>query len=168
MIQYTIEPLDKHHDRTSFDCGVKELNRYLQTSASQHAKKGISRTFVVVENMAPTEILGFITLTACEIISENLPTSYSKKFPTKVSGAKVGRLAVSSKHQRKGIGSRLLVFAMEQSVIVNQSLGLTGMLVGAKDDQAMDYYKQFGFIPLPENSHTLFLPMQTIIQAFQP
>lgn len=167
MTSYTIERLGKSHDRKTFDCGVKELNRYLQATASQHAKKGISRTFVVVENVSPTEILGFITLTACEIISVRLPTSYSKKFPTKVSGAKVGRLAVSSKYKRKGIGSRLLVFAMEQAVNVHQSLGLTGMLVDAKDDQTMDYYKRFGFISLPDNPHTLFLPIQTIIRALQ-
>jgi ribosomal protein S18 acetylase RimI-like enzyme len=168
MTPYTIEPLDKHHDRKTFDCGVKELNGYLQTTAFQHSKKGISRTFVIVEHVAPPVILGFITLTACEIVSERLPTSYSKKFPTKVSGAKVGRLAVSSKYKRIGIGRRLLVFAMEQAVIVHKSFGLTGMLVDAKDDRAMDYYKQFGFISLPDHPHTLFLPMQTIIQAFQP
>ena len=35
------EPLDKHHNRTAFDCGQDDINRYLQIMASQHHKKGV-------------------------------------------------------------------------------------------------------------------------------
>ena len=41
--------LDKRHDRIAFDCGNDEINRYLQTMASQHAKKGITRTHVLTD-----------------------------------------------------------------------------------------------------------------------
>lgn len=73
MNNFKVEPLSNHHNKKDFNCGVRELNHYLQTMASQHAKKGISRTFVLVEDNNPSCILGFVTLTACEIESEMLP-----------------------------------------------------------------------------------------------
>jgi ribosomal protein S18 acetylase RimI-like enzyme len=167
MNELRIIPLNKQHDRKNFDCGIKELNHYLQAVASQHAKKGVSRTFVLVESDHPESILGFITLTACEIKTESLPHRFSKKFPSKVSGAKIGRLAISKKFQRQGFGNQLMVFAMHQALIVHQSLGLAGMMVDAKNEEAKVYYRQYGFLPLAENQFSLFLPIQTILDAFK-
>jgi ribosomal protein S18 acetylase RimI-like enzyme len=135
--------------------------------ASQHAKKGISRTYVLSEIDHPDKILGFVTLTACEIRAEFLPDPYAKKFPSIVPGAKIGRLAIDKAYQKKGFGNQLMVFAMNQALIVHESMGLVGMMVDAKDDEAREYYRQFGFIPLPENSLTLFLPIKTILKAFE-
>ena len=42
----TVERLSSHHDRRHFDCGVEELNSYLQKYSSQHERKGIGRTYV--------------------------------------------------------------------------------------------------------------------------
>jgi len=53
-----IETLTRNHNRAAFDCGNNELNRYLRNTARQHIEKGISRTFVLVEDSNPTEILG--------------------------------------------------------------------------------------------------------------
>ncbi|MBU4009164.1 MAG: GNAT family N-acetyltransferase, partial [Proteobacteria bacterium] len=64
MNNYKIEPLSKHHNRKDFDCGEEALNQYLLAVASQHAKKSVSRTFVLIEVDRPEKILGFVTLTA--------------------------------------------------------------------------------------------------------
>ncbi len=48
-----IKLLDNSHDRDNFDCGSEPLNRYLQQTARQHNKKGISRTFVLVDSEQP-------------------------------------------------------------------------------------------------------------------
>lgn len=167
MNKHKVEPLSHYHNKNDFNCGVRELNHYLQTMASQHAKKGISRTFVLVEEDNPSHILGFVTLTACEIESEILPFPYSKKYPSKIPGAKIGRLAISEKFQRKGLGEQLMVFAMHQAIIVHQTLGLTGMFVDAKNEQAKKYYEKYGFLSLPELPLTLFLPIKSILNAFK-
>lgn len=166
MNSYKIEPLDKNHNRKDFDCGDEALNHYILAVASQHAKKGVSRTYVLVEIDRPERILGFVTLTACEIRAEFLPDPYPKKFPSIVPGAKIGRLAIDKAHQRKGFGNQLMVFAMSQALIVHESMGLVGMMVDAKNDEAKEYYRQYGFISLPDNSLTLFLPIKTIQEAF--
>ena len=167
MNNLNIELLSQHHHKKDFDCGVKELNHYLQTMASQHIKKGISRTFVLVEEENSSYILGFVTLTACEIESEHLPAPFSKKYPSKIPGAKIGRLAISKNLQQQGLGEQLMTYAMHQAILVHKALGLTGMFVDAKNEQAQIYYQKYGFIPLPKIPLTLFLPIKSILDAFE-
>ena len=161
-----IDPLARAHNRQGFDCGSIELNQYLRHTARQHSEKGISRTFVLIEDEKPSEILGFFTLVSCEILVEKLPKKYSKKYPTRAHAAKLARLAISKRIQKKGLGTHMMLDAMERVLKVSEHLGIIGFFVDAKDDAAAMYYRQFGFIPLPDNPLELFLPLATIRQAF--
>ena len=69
-----IELLAKSHDRDGFGCGSEPLNLFLKQTARQHAERGISRTFVLVDGdaAAPKPILGFFSLNICQIKSESL------------------------------------------------------------------------------------------------
>ena len=49
---HKIELLAKVHDRDGFDCGSEPLNLFLKQTARQHAERGISRTFVLVDEAA--------------------------------------------------------------------------------------------------------------------
>ena len=162
-----IEPLGKHHDRGSFDCGAEDLNHYLRNTAQQHLTKGISRTFVLVNDSAPDTIIGFFTLASCEIWFEKLPPKYAKKYPPKSPAAKLARLAVSQELQRKGHGTYMMVNAIERIITVADSLEIIGFFVDAKDTKAKVFYKQFGFMPLPDNPLELFLPIATLRKAFE-
>lgn len=162
-----IEPLDKSHDREIFDCGSEPLNLFLKQTAGQHAKRGISKTFVLVEGtaVAPKPILGFFALNVCQIRSEDLTPEESKRLPRDVAAVRLGRLAVSSGHQRQGIGKLLLGAAMEKFMEIHNAAGGIGLFVDAKDLKAKEYYEQFGFIPMPSNDLELFLPVRTIQEA---
>lgn len=162
-----IEPVSRSHNRQGFDCGVQDLNIYLRNTARQHSEKGISRTFVLVDDESPSEILGFFTLASCEILVEKLPKKYAKKYPGRAPAVKLARLAVSRQMQRKGLGAYLMLNAMDRVLMVAEHLGIIGFFVDAKDREAVMYYKQFGFIPLPDNPLELFLPLATIRQAFR-
>lgn len=160
-----IEGLNRNHDRARFDCGVVELNRYLKRIARQHLEKGISRTFVVIDDSKPTEILGFFTLAACEVKSEILPEEFAKKYPRNVPVTKLARLAVDRRSQYQGLGSHMIMNAMEKVVAVSKNLGFVGFFVDAEDENVSEYYKRFGFIPLPDTPLKLFLPLKTIYKA---
>jgi len=162
-----IESLSKKHDRAGFDCGVDELNKYLQRVARQHLDKGMSRTFVLIDDSRSTDIIGFYALAACEILVEKLPRKYSKKYPPKAPAAKLARLAVAKSNQRQGYGTLMMVNAIERILTVSKNLGIIGFFVDAKNESATDYYEQFGFIPLPDNPLELFLPIATLQQAYQ-
>ena len=162
-----IEPLGKQHDRVEFDCGSKDLNQYLRSTARQHLTRGISRTFVLIDETEPTRILGFFTLASCEIRIECLPTKYANKYPHRAPAAKLARLAVQTDKQRQGLGTFMMVNAIERIVTVSENLGIIGFFVDAKDDKAQAFYKQFGFIELPDTPLELFLPIATLRQAFE-
>lgn len=115
----------------------------------------------------PSGILGFFTLASCEILAKKLPKKYAKKYPDRAPAAKLARLAVAKHIQKKGLGTRMMLDAMEKILQVAEHLGIIGFFVDAKDDGAAMYYKQFGFIPLPDNPLELFLPIATIRQAFK-
>ena len=111
---HKIELLTKSHDRDGFDCGSEPLNLFLKQTARQHAERGISRTFVLVDEgtSAPKPIVGFFSLNLCQIKSESLSADEAKKLPRDVSGIRLGRLAVAKAYQGQGIGKILLVAAM--------------------------------------------------------
>lgn len=164
---HRIELLAKTHDRDGFDCGSEPLNLYLKQTARQHAERGISRTFVLVDETAttPKSIIGFFSLNICQIKSESLTRQEAKKLPRDVAGVRLGRLAVAKAHQRQGIGKTLLVAAMGKFIEIFNSAGGIGLFVDAKDQDAKRYYEQFGFVSLPTNELELFLPVKTIQEA---
>ena len=164
---HKIELLAKTHDRDEFDCGSEPLNLFLKQTARQHAERGISRTFVLVDEAAtvPKPIVGFFSLNICQIKSETLTAQAAKKLPRDVAGVRLGRLAVAKGYQRQGIGKVLLVAAMRKFIEIYNTAGGIGLFVDAKDHDAKRYYEQFGFVSLPSNELELFLPVKTILEA---
>ena len=162
-----IEILRRDHDRSGFDCGDSALNQYIRKIARQHLNKGISRTFVIVDTDNLKEILGFYTLIACEVFVAKLPRKYAKKYPSKLPAAKLARLAVAQYRQRQGLGTHMMINAMERILKVTQHLGIIGFFVDAKDKNARIFYEQFGFIPLSDNPLELFLPLATLRNAYE-
>ena len=160
-----IELLSRRHNREGFDCGNPELNDYLRHTARQHTDKGLSRTEVLVDDEAPDDILGYVTVGLAEVITDTLPPRYAKKYPAKAHGVKLARLAVARSRQRQGLGALMMVHAMRRALQVVDSAGIIGLFVDAKDEAASRYYRRFGFLPLPDDPHKLFLLLVTLRQA---
>jgi GNAT superfamily N-acetyltransferase len=161
-----IAPLTRLHDRRRFDCGVSELNHYLQNTARQHSAKGIARTFVLVNDQTPGIILGYYTLCACEVVTEKMPRKHAKKYPPRAPAAKLARLAVDKQQQGRGLGSFMMVDAFNKVLSVSRILGIIGFFVDAKDETAKKFYLRYGFIALPDDPFELYIPMETLQAAF--
>jgi GNAT superfamily N-acetyltransferase len=160
-----IELLGRRHRHKDFDCGSPELNDYLRHTARQHTDKGLSRTEVLVEGEAPDAILEYVTMSLAAIVTDNLPPRYAKKYPAKAHGVKLARLAVARSRQRQGLGALMMVHAMRRALQVADSAGIIGLFMDAKDEEASRYYRRFGFLPLPDDPHKLFMPLATLRQA---
>ena len=163
---FRVEPLDANHDRTGFDCGEEPLNRYLQQIARQHIAKGISQTFVLVEEEArlPKPILGFFTISLCQVLGEQIPVKWAKKLPWQIPAMRLGRLAVSLDRQGSGLGKALVAEALFRIARVADMAGGIGVFVDAKNEAAAGFYARFGFRPTPSGPLTLFMPTETIRQ----
>ncbi len=59
MSKFVCETLAKHHDRKSFNCGVPELDDYLQRRAGQDMRRCIAAVFVLVPEVEPNRIAGY-------------------------------------------------------------------------------------------------------------
>ena len=159
-----VDLLDATHDRGGFDCGVEPLNRYLHQIARQHIAKGISKTFVLVDEHAAAlkPVLGFFTISLCQVLGEHVPVKWAKKLPEQIPAMRLGRLAVARTHHGAGYGKALLVEALHRIARVADIAGGIGLFVDAKDETAAAFYTRFGFEPTPSAPLTLFMPTETI------
>jgi len=74
------EILSKDHDRKGFDCGSDALNSYLKKTARQHIDKGIAKTFVIVDDARPGEILGSFVRSQRKICRLSTQKNIPRKF----------------------------------------------------------------------------------------
>lgn len=159
-----IVPLDRSHNRSGFDCGIPELNAFLKATARQHGQKGISRTFVLTDGTP--DILGFFTLTLCEVVADEIPADYARKYPShRLPAVRLARLAVSRRKQGKGHGELLLAEAVHRTALIAKQAGVIGLFVDAKNDTARGFYERYGFRAIPYHPLQLFLPIETIRSA---
>jgi ribosomal protein S18 acetylase RimI-like enzyme len=157
-----VRALAGDHDRQGFDCGRQALNDWLRQVARQHQDKGLSKTFVAVREEAPTRICGYYALTLSELENRHLPEAWRKKLPRRIPGVRLGRLAVDSQYQGKGLGELLLVDALTRAQRIYAEAGGIGLFVDALDEQAAGYYRNFGFAASPDNRLLLFLPAKVV------
>jgi GNAT superfamily N-acetyltransferase len=145
---------------------VEPLNRYLQQIARQHMVKGISKTFVLVDEhaAAPKPVLGFFTISLCQVLGQQVPAKWARKLPEQIPAMRLGRLAVAQTQQGAGYGKTLLVDALHRIARVADLAGGIGLFVDAKDEAAAAFYARFGFEPTPSGPLTLFMSTETIRQ----
>lgn len=155
----SIQPLTGRHERSAFESGSAQLDAWLRQIAQQHQKRGISKTFVAVTGDAPSRVLGYYALTACEILTEELPEDLARKLPRNVPGIRLGRLAVDHSVQGQGLGELLLMDAIARSKHVLEHVGVHALFVDAKDKPAAGFYRKYGFRPLPSDPQRLVLPL---------
>jgi GNAT superfamily N-acetyltransferase len=156
-----LQVLTKVHDVKEFDCGIMELNNWLQTTAMQHQKNGMSKTFVYADQV-DNKILGFMAMAIRSFTpSEDLPLEMRRRLPRGVPGFTLARLAVHKEAQGRGVGVHLLMEAMERAYQASQSVGGFGLFVDAKDGAA-SFYEKYGFQPFPSDRNILVLPIASM------
>ena len=94
------EPIEKRHDRASFDCGDTDLNDLLQRHARKSHEKGGAKTFLAIDDADTTRILGFYSLSPASIAYERTPELVNRGLARhEVPVFRLGRLAVDMSAQ---------------------------------------------------------------------
>ena len=107
-------------------------------------------------------MLGFFTLSLCQVLADDVPPRWAKKLPGEIPAMRLGRLAVARARQREGLGKVLLVEAIYKVAAVSDAAGGIGLFVDATDQTAANFYARFGFERTPTEPLTLFMPMDTV------
>lgn len=150
--------------RNVFDCGDASLNSYLADTARQHYNKNVTRTFCFMQHGC---IVGYFTLANAGVRLSGLDPGLTKRLRLgghELPVVRLCRLAVSTSHQKQGIGRLLLMDALLRTKAIAQSSGCVGLLVDAKNEDAATYYAQFGFRRPPSGALTLLMPLGDINQ----
>jgi len=161
--------LDKAvHDRTAFDCGEPALNDFLRARAARHQAQRVSRTFVLTDETESKRILGYYTLSNCQIAREELSEEETRALPRHpVPAVMLARLAVDQAQQGKRYGQWLLMDAIKRCALVGQQSGVYALLVDAKNEDARRFYKRFGFCAIVGHPMTLYLPLEVGLKGMQ-
>lgn len=167
-MEWREEALTRAHDRTSFDCGVAALNRYLQKFARQNHQSGGAKTFVAVPLGAETTILGYYTIGPGAIAFSKVPSSVSRRLGRyEVPVFRLGRLAVALTAQKRGLGADLLLAAGERALAVATEVDGVALAIDAKDERAAQWYERFGALRLLDDPLKLVLSLETIAKALK-
>lgn len=139
-----IRALRESDDRSTFDSGDADLDRFFRNFAGQNRfKHHIGVTYVAVEGRA---LLGYVTVAPGEIEVEGLPASARKRLPRyPLPILRLARLAVERTVRAQGVGSALLRFVLELALRMTADYGCVGIVVDAKA-QAEGFYSRYGFV----------------------
>lgn len=112
-------------------------------------------------------VVGFYSLSTYTLAVEDLPEEIARKLPRydAIPAALIGRLARDVRARGRGLGELLLADAIRRILGAGRSVAVFAIVVDAKDDRAVEFYRAFGFIPFPSRPRRLFLPTATAIKA---
>ena len=129
------------------------MNDYLKKYSGQHERRGISRTYVAVEE-GEKPALGYYSISsgavAFAIVPEKLP-----RHPVPV--ALIGRLAVDKSAREHGLGEMLLMHALRSAQRASEVVGIYAVVVDAFDEEAKKFYLKYGFNELKDDRLHLYL-----------
>ena len=164
--KFVFEPLGANHDRAAFSCGSPKLDTYLKTQASQDAKKNLSVVFILTPDSKT--IAGYYTLSQYSVQLDAIPEEIARKLTryNEIPATLIGRLARSDTFRGMGLGEILLMDALYRCLIHSRLVASWAVIVDAKDDAAIAFYKKYGFIEVPRIPNRLFLPMATVAKMF--
>ena len=159
---WSVEPFERRHDRSSFDCGLPLLNDWLATKATQFEKRDLARTYVLVRP-GDTAVGGYYALSNHTVVYEALPDDEGKGLPRiDVPVVLIGRLAVDCSLQGQRLGEFLLIDALRRAEYLARAIGIRAVEVDAINEAARRFYEKYGFVSLKDDPHHLFLPMHVI------
>ncbi|MCE9544724.1 MAG: GNAT family N-acetyltransferase [Planctomycetia bacterium] len=138
------------------------MNAWLKERISQFEKRGLSRTYVLVEGTSPA-VRGYYVISNHSVVYQALPAEQAKGVPQiSVPVVLLGKLAVDRAVQGEGLGEFLLLDALRRAEYLAHEIGIRAVEVDAIDDAARRFYLKYGFTPLLDDRNHLFLPMSVI------
>ncbi|MGA2418476.1 MAG: GNAT family N-acetyltransferase [Candidatus Acidiferrum sp.] len=115
------------------------------------------------------KVAGYYTLSYFAVKLDEIPEEIARKLTRmqEVPATLLGRLARSVEFRGHGIGGILLVDALSKAFQNSAHVASWAVIVDAKDEEAAEFYRRYGFISFPSRPNRLFLPMTAIENMFR-
>lgn len=143
----SVEPFWETQRVRNFDCGNEDLNDFLNTEeVERYEQEGLGRTYLVFYEGKP---VAYFTVSFDGLRVEYLRTwkSFSRLAEMKletIPALKIGRLAVDSRYQSRGIGRALVNYIAGMALETKGKMGVRLMILQAKPE-SIEFYGKCGF-----------------------
>jgi GNAT superfamily N-acetyltransferase len=162
------EPINKKHDRETFDCGEEALNEFLRRYARRSHDLGGAKTFLAIDDADDKTIVGFYSLSPASVAYARTPEIVRRGLARhEVPGFRLTRLAVDRRLEGQGIGGQLLLAAGRRCLLASAQVGGVVLVIDARNERAAGWYASYGAMPLLDAPLSLLLPLAIIEAALK-
>ncbi|WP_409436871.1 GNAT family N-acetyltransferase [Mycobacterium sp. SMC-14] len=155
--------LGADHLLEDFDCGSAALNEWLRTKALSNQREGGSRAWVVLDGR---RVVAFYASSTAVLLRSHATKRAARNQPDPLPAVLLGRLAVDTAFQGRGLAAALLKHFVLKSLEIAEATGVRLLLVHAKYDAAQRFYVKYGFEPSVVDDMTLLLLVKDVRHGF--
>jgi GNAT superfamily N-acetyltransferase len=101
--------------------------------------------------------VGYYALAAGAVAHTEATSRAKRNMPDPVPVILIGRLAIDSRFQGRGVGADLLRDAVLRTLQAAEIAGIRAILVSAISPDAKKFYEKYGFVSSPANPQTLMI-----------
>jgi GNAT superfamily N-acetyltransferase len=146
------QPIDESHETGAFDSGAPILDEWLKRRARANQASGASRTYVACEEK---RVVAYYALASGAVDIDVASRRVRRNMPDPVPIAVLGRLAIDSAYQRRGLGRALMQDASRRVLQAADIIGIRGIVIHAISEEAKAFYLALGFEVSPLQPMTL-------------
>lgn len=157
------ETLSPEHDLSSFESATAILDDWRRRRALANQASGASRTYVIC---AGKRAVGYYALAVGAVAPAEATGRTRRNMPDPIPVMIVGRLAVDTAYQGRGLGRALLRDAILRTMQAAEIAGIRAVLVHAISEDAKRFYERCGFQSSPVDAMTLMITLADARQAF--
>jgi GNAT superfamily N-acetyltransferase len=139
--------LDQNDDASSFTCGIKDIDEFIQKEALDFQKERLGVTYLFMHGK---ELVGFATLSMADLKRDKLDVkdrlkSKIENYPALL----IGQLAVYDELQHQDVGTFICDFCYDRALRFSKIVGCRFVFVNAIES-ALGFYLKYGFVLLPK------------------
>jgi len=136
-------------DARAFDSGASELDEWLKVHAANASARGLSRTFVWVNDAGL--VRAYYALAAHKLSRDALPVPSARGMPREIPAILIAKLALDRSLQGRGLGAVLVADALRRVATAARLVGARLVVVDASNEDVVGFYARLGFARVPDS-----------------
>ncbi|MDR3068078.1 MAG: GNAT family N-acetyltransferase [Cellulomonas sp.] len=140
---WRVRPLDTDHDTSTFSCGNLVLDDWLRHQAWRAMVQNTARTYVWTDGDDPS-VVAYYAIAPTQVRRDGLSRSTSGGHSV-IPAVLVARLALDRSLHGQGLGTCLLLDALDHLADAVDQVAGRLVVVDAIDDDAVRFYAHHGF-----------------------
>jgi GNAT superfamily N-acetyltransferase len=163
MNEWLSSSLTAEHETANFDSGIESLDTWLRNHARRAQQANTSRTYVWTAQ-GDLRVVAYYSIAPTQMLRDVL-TSGQAGGSSVVPGYLLGRLALDRSLHGQGLGTELLLDALDVIVKASTTGGGRLIVVEAIDEAARHFYEHHNFQPIKGHANRLVMKVSTARQA---